>query len=363
MSQKRADAAAKVTFSRGEGFNTNLKRRVDEYFRQNNLQKNGDWRLFSKVPIIFLATIASYFYLVFVADSLLGAVCSGFILAQSLALVGMDIMHDGVHESASSSRWVNRVLGFTIDLVGGSSYMWRQKHNILHHTYTNINGIDDDLETSGLLRLSPHQSWKPWHRFQAWYALPVYSLLTLSWVLYNDFSKYFSARIGATEVHRPNVSGSLFFFGTKILFVAVAIVVPLMYHPWTHVLVGFLGVQLVLGLTLSVVFQLAHTVKGNEFPEPDQETGKIETEWAVHQVNTTADFSPGSRFLTWYLGGLNFQVEHHLFPRISHIHYPQIAGIVRDACREAGLEYRCFPTLWAALSAHFRHLSEMGARA
>lgn len=250
-------------------------------------------------------------------------------------------------------------MGFTLDLIGGSNMLWRQKHNILHHTYTNISGADDDLETSGLLRLSPDQPWRPWHRFQYLYALLAYSFLSLSWMMYNDFKKYFSKRIGNYPLRKNRPAESVSFFMTKTLYFSYMLVIPMFFHPILHVVAFFVGMHLILGLTLSVVFQLAHTLVDAEFPAPQNQSGQMDNEWAVHQLITTADFARNSRLATWYLGGLNFQVEHHLFSKICHIHYPKISTIVEQTTSEFSVPYKSHPTLWAAIRAHFRFLKQM----
>ena len=291
------------------------------------------------------------------------AVITAFAVAQGFVLVGFNMMHDGNHGSYSKNKKVNWFMGFMLDLIGGSNLLWRHKHNILHHTYTNIHEADDDLHSGGLLRLSPDQEWRPWHRFQHWYAVPVYSLLTISWVTYSDFKRFFTRRIGDYVWRKPTVSETTLFFLTKIFYFGYMLVLPMFFHPVLHVLLAFIGIHLVLGFTLSIVFQLAHTIEGNTFPKPNEQTGNIENEWAIHQVETTADFAPRNRLAAWYLGGLNFQIEHHLFAKICHIHYPALSKIVEKTCREFSIPYVSYPTVRAAILAHFRFLKMMGKSA
>ncbi len=355
--------ARKVTFPARADFHRELRKRVNRYFEEGNLSRTGDRRMYLKTAIVSVWLVAAYIALVFFANSPLTAALGAFALAQGFVLVGFNVMHDGGHGSYSSNKKVNRLMAWSLDLVGGSQMHWAQKHNILHHTYTNIDGWDDDLETHGLVRLSPDQPWRPWHRFQHIYALPLYSLLTLSWVLYGDFRKFFTGRIGNYRLRKPTTWETTSFFLAKAFYVAYAIALPLLLHPPLYVLAAFLFVHLILGLTLSLVFQLAHTVEGNRFPAPDPETGFIEDEWSIHEVETTANFAPTNRLVTWYLGGLNFQIEHHLFSRICHIHYPALSRIVRDACLEFEISYTCYPTVRAAVAGHFRFLKQMGAPA
>ena len=350
----------KVSFPvRGE-FNKTLKGRVEQYFAERGLSKSGNWRMLLKTAIILGSLATSYVLLVFFSASLLMAVITALVISQIFVLIGFNIMHDGNHGSYSKSKRLNRLMGFTIDLIGGSHLLWRQKHNILHHTYTNIDELDDDLKSAGLLRLSPDQKLRPWHRFQHLYAFPVYSLLTLSWVTYTDFKKFFSGRIGSYKLRKISASEGTLFFLTKIFYFVYMIGIPLLFHPVLYVLIAFVVIHLVVGLTFSVTFQLAHTLEGNTFPIPDHDTGGIDNEWAIHQVETTANFAPGNSLAAWYLGGLNFQIEHHLFPEICHMHYPQISKIVKETCRDFSIAYVSYPTVRSAIAGHYRFLRTLG---
>jgi linoleoyl-CoA desaturase len=319
----------KISFpARGE-FNKTLKNRVDQYFSDHNLAKTGNWRMFLKTALVLAWLIVSYLLLVFFSASLVMAIITAFAVAQGFVLVGFNIMHDGNHDSYSKNKKLNRVMGFTLDLIGGSNMLWRQKHNILHHTYTNIDEVDDDLFTGGLLRLSPEQKRCSWHRFQHLYAFPVYSLLTLSWMTFSDFKKFFSGRIGDYSLHKPSVSEATLFFLTKIFYFGYMLVLPMFFHPVLHVLLAFVGIHLVLGFT---------------------------------QVETTVDFAPLNKLAAWYLGGLNFQIEHHLFSKICHIHYPALSKIVVNTCREFSVSYISYPTVRSAVAAHYRFLKMLGKK-
>ncbi|UCF38122.1 MAG: acyl-CoA desaturase [Acidobacteriota bacterium] len=350
----------KISFPTKAVFFRELKKRVDDYFVTSQKKKTGDWRMYSKTAVILALLGTSYTYLVFYADSLLPAIVAAVALAQSFILVGFNIMHDGAHGSYSGNSKVNWVMGFVGDIIGGNQMLWKQKHNILHHTYTNLAELDDDLNTNGLLRLSPHQSRRSWHRFQHFYALPLYSLLTLTWIAYNDFQKFFTGRIGSYQLRKAKPQEVFTLFLMKAFYLTYMLVIPMFFHPVLVVLGFFLFIHLLFGLTMSVIFQLAHTVAGNKFPQPDLESGALNQEWAVHQLETTADFAQNNWFLTWYLGGLNFQVEHHLFTKVCHIHYPALARIVQETCREYAVDYHCHPGLFSALLAHLRFLREMG---
>lgn len=352
----------KINFPNRTGFYLTLKKRIEAWFAERGLPETGDWRMFLKCGIILNWLVISYILLVFFSTSLVMAVIYALALAQGFVLVGFNIMHDANHKSFSNHKTVNRLMGLTMDLIGGSSVLWRQKHNILHHTYTNIDELDDDIHSNGLLRLSPAQEWRPWHRFQHLYAFPIYSFLTLSWITFSDFRKIFTGSIGAHPLPKLSTSDKSLFFLGKLFYFGYMLVLPMFFHPVSYVLAVFLGIHLVLGFTLSIVFQLAHTIEGNTFPKPDADTGAIENEWAIHQVETTANFAPKNKLAAWYLGGLNFQIEHHLFSKMCHIHYPQMSAVVAETCREFGVNLFSYPTVRSAILGQYRFLRDMGKR-
>jgi len=318
--------------------------------------------MFLKTGIILTWFVGSYLFLVFGAASLLEAAVAVLAVAQGFVLIGFNVMHDGAHGSYSRNRRVNWAMGFALDVIGGSHIFWRRQHNQLHHTYTNIHELDPDIHTYGLIRLSPDQAWRPPHRFQHLYAFPVYCLLTLSLVVFDDFHKFFSGRIGHQKIHPPARWESVLFFLMKAFYFGYALVLPCLFHPLLHVLIAFLCVHMILGFTFATVFQLAHAVEGNTFPGPDARTGAMENEWAVHEVETTANFASQNRVASWYVGGLNFQIEHHLFPKVSHVHYPAISRIVQETCREFDVPYVCHPTVWSAVRSHYHFLKGLGDR-
>lgn len=349
-----------IRFPKSGDFYETLKKRVEQYFIEHKLSTTGDWRLFVKTGLLFGLLVTSYILLVFFSTSWWLSLGLVVLLAQAQVLLSCNVMHDAAHESYARHKTLNWLLGCTLDLMGGSQMLWRQKHNLVHHTYTNIDGVDEDIQSNGLLRLSPHQPWKPWHRFQHFYAFAIYSLLTLSWVTIGDLKKLLAGRVGTYRLRRPTAAEYSFFYGMKIVYFGYAIGLPLALHAWNHVLLAFLGVHLITGLTLSVIFQLAHTVERCGFPTPDIYTGLMPQAWAVHEVQTTANFAPHNPLTTWYFGGLNFQIEHHLFTRICHRHYPALSTIVAGTCREFSLSYLCYPTVRSAIAGHYRFLKSMG---
>jgi linoleoyl-CoA desaturase len=282
------------------------------------------------------------------------------LLAMAVSSIGFNVMHDACHGSYSSKKWVNNLFSLTLNALGGNAFFWRQKHNVLHHTYTNIEGADDDIAQSKLLRQSPTQAWMPIHRYQHIYLPIAYSLTMFMWVFVRDFLKYFTKRIYNTPLQPMDRAEHITFWLSKLFYLMVYIVVPIICVGFQTWIVGYVVFNVVTGIVLSYVFQLAHAVEGPEFDSVGLEDKMIETEWAVHQIKTTANFATSNKFISWFVGGLNFQIEHHLFPRVSHIHYPALSKIVQEHCQRFQLPYHCFPTLSMAIASHVRTMKHLG---
>jgi linoleoyl-CoA desaturase len=353
---------AKVTFdNRNNIFFQSLKESVDEYFEINQIKKTGDWRLFIKTIILIGSAVAIYCCLIFLHLTALPAILLSILLGYTMACIGFSVMHDANHGSYSTLPWVNDGLGLSMNAMGASAFFWKQKHNILHHTYTNIDGLDDDIAKSPVIRQCISQRWVPAHKIQHIYLLPIYALSTIFWVFIMDFTKYFTRRIYTTPAWKMSLKNHLIFWGTKISYIAFYMIIPTMVWgvgPW---LLGFFLMNAAMGLTLSLVFQLAHVVEITEFENVAlDETKHFETAWAEHELRTTANFAMGSKVISWFVGGLNYQIEHHLFPRVSHVHYPAISKIVMSKCKEFNLPYNKYDTMMEAVASHFRIMKSLG---
>jgi len=350
----------RVKFAASRGFYDTLKTRVDEYFERRRIRKADNWQMYLKTGIIAVWVLGSYCLLVFGAGSFWTAIPLVLSLGLSVAGVGFNIQHDGAHEAYSRFKSINWLMGFTMDLVGGSSVFWHRKHNILHHTYTNINGVDEDIFDGSMFRLAPSQPLRKLHRFQHFYVYVLYTFLSIKWMFYDDWKSLFLVKTGRQAAPRVSNLDTLLLVSTKLFHLSYSVIVPLFFHSLWVVILFNLIYHFILGFTLAVVFQMAHAVGEAEFPVPNAGTGVVENEWAIHQVQTTADFARNNPILNWLIGGLNFQIEHHLFPRISHVHYRSISLIVEKTCREFGLKYNLYPGFFAGFVAHYKWLREMG---
>ncbi|WP_336516068.1 acyl-CoA desaturase [Pollutibacter soli] len=352
----------KVTFNnKSKVFFNALKASVDQYFEDNKIRKTGNWKLYLKSLILLPLATGLYFLLLFVPMHWALAVTLCAILGVAMASIGFNVMHDACHGSFSTRSWVNETFGLTNNFLGGNAFLWKLKHNIVHHTYTNIDGIDDDINNMPFMRECSTQPWKPMHKYQSYYMFILYGFTSV-FMFFMDYVKYFSRKVYTTPINKMDRKEHIIFWIGKLFFIAVYIVVPILMVGWLKWFIGFVIVQFSLGLTLALVFQLAHVVEHAEFDAAGIEPKKIENEWAIHQVKTTANFASRNKIVTWMVGGLNYQIEHHLFPRISHIHYPAISKIVQETCEKFDLRYNYFPTTRSAIASHFRFMKEMGQR-
>lgn len=353
---------AKLTFDNSNNlFYQSLKASVDEYFSNKGIKKTGDWRLYTKTVVLISSAILLYFTLIFLHPGYLVAMLLTALLGYNLACIGFSVMHDANHGSYSTKDWVNNTLGLTINAMGANAYFWKQKHNVIHHTYTNVDGLDDDIAKSPVIRQCTTQRWVPAHKIQHLYLIPIYALSTIFWIFIMDFRKYFTGKIYTTAAWKMNTKNHVVFWLTKILYITFYMVIPAIVWgvgPW---LIGFFLLNAAMGLTLSIVFQLAHVVENTEFENVAlDETKHLETAWAEHELKTTANFAMGNPVISWFVGGLNFQIEHHLFPRISHVHYPAISKIVMAKCKEFNLPYNKYDTMTEAVVSHFKVMRNLG---
>jgi linoleoyl-CoA desaturase len=349
-----------LKFHNDSAFQLELRRRVEEYFRTTGRRQRDCWQMYLKTAILLAGFTGSYLLLVFVAQTWWQGLLLAILLGLSAAGIGFNIQHDGSHQAYSNVPWVNTLMARALELIGGSSYLWRWKHVVFHHTYVNITGHDTDIDLGILARLTPHQKRLAFHRWQHLYLWPLYGLLAIKWQLLDDFRKLIRGRISNQPFPRPRGWDLVILVAGKAIFFTLACGIPLLFHSIGVVLLYYGVAGLVTGTVLSVVFQVAHCVEEAEFPLPLRSTGRIDHAWAVHQAETTVDFARRSRLVTWLVGGLNFQTEHHLFPRISHVNYPAISMLVEETCRDFGVRYREFKSFRAGIASHFRWLRRMG---
>ncbi len=352
--------------SKQHDFFTTLNQRVNEYFKSKNISRNANISMVVKTIVMFALYFGPYAFIVSGAYfNFTGYLILNMIMGIGLAGIGMSVMHDANHGAYSKKPWLNDLLGYSLNLVGGNAFNWKVQHNVLHHTFTNIEGVDEDITPRGVLRFSPHTEWKPFHRFQFIYAWFFYGLLSFVWIVFKDYGRLIRYhKDGLVKKQRTNIWKEwAILLSTKVFYYSYMVVIPAIVLPfaWWQILLGFFTMHYVAGFILAVIFQPAHVVDGTEYPLPD-EGGNIYNTWAIHQLHTTTNFAQNNRILSWYVGGLNYQVEHHLFSNVCHVHYKKLSAIVKQTAEEFGHPYKSKRRFRDAMAGHYKILKELGKK-
>lgn len=354
-----------LRFSRAaetQQFFKTLNIRIQAYFNEKKVKKTGNWSLYIKSAVMLTLFLGPYFLIMTLNLNIWVMLLLTVVIGIGKAGVGMNVMHDGNHGSYSSKEWVNKIMGGTLYILSGNVYNWQVQHNVLHHSFTNIHGHDEDLESGIIIRFSKYAKWLKMHRFQHYYSLFLYGFLTLNWSTVKDFSRakrYLKRRLSYGKFPNPTKVW-ITLIGTKIIYFSIWIIAPIIVLDvaWWQVIIGFVSMHYVAGFILSMIFQLAHVVEETNVIKPDP-NGNVKENWAIHQLRTTANFSTNHFLTNWFTGGLNHQIEHHLFPHISHVHYKKISNIVRKTAAEFNLPYNEYKTFWQAVVSHVRHLKAL----
>lgn len=352
---------ASLSFAKNKtNFYQELTQRVYNYMKANRLKTYGNAALYWKAIFFLTSFLGLYSLLVFGnlpgILSILGCIALGIVTAG----IGFNIMHDGSHGSFSKNATINKLASWTLNMVGGSSFFWNIKHNQIHHTFTNVHGHDEDIDTDPFIRMTELQEKKKLHKYQHIYSFGIYGFLYMTWIYFFDFKRYFERRILQKDNIHIDGKTHAGFWMTKVLYIFMFIGLPCFFMPFWKVIVGYLIFSMVTGIIISVIFQLAHAVEHVEFVHVDEGQTELDNDWAIHQVQTTSNFATKSKWVHFFTGGLNHQVEHHLFPKISHVYYPAINDIVRAVCAEYGIRYHEQPSLASAVASHYRFLKAMG---
>lgn len=347
----------------GSAFFQTLRKRVDDYFRETGLSRTANSQMVLKTIFMFTLYLTPYALMMSNLFNPWMSLLFYFIMGIGVAGIGLSVMHDANHGAYSSNTTVNRFMSYTMDVIGGSSFNWRIQHNVLHHTYTNIVGMDEDLSSGRVIRFSFQSEHKPHHKYQHIYGGFLYGLLTFVWAAYSDYTRlarYVKLGLVARVKANPTERFVKLVF-VKMFYLTYALVLPIVLTDitWYQGLIGFFIAHYTAGMILSWIFQLAHVMEDNKMPIPDA-NGVIAQDWAIHQMETTANFGNSNKLLTWYAGGLNHQIEHHLFPGICHVHYPALSKIVKQTAQEYGVPYHAYDTFFGAAKAHIEFLRQLG---
>jgi linoleoyl-CoA desaturase len=338
---------------------------VDRLLAEPGVYARARRQLVYKTLIGFAILVGAWTYLVFGALFIgpvhaAQALVSGAALLLGATIVSVCVLHDANHGAVFRTRRANHLLGWSVDVVlGFSSYVWRYKHNVSHHTYPNVDGYDDDINHSPAVRLAPTQPSHPWYRWQHLYIWPLYALALPRWHA-TDLLAFRRVRLGSMCVPPPKGWDLAGLIAGKVLFACWAFALPMHVYPWWLVLSTYLALAMTGSFLMAIVFQLAHCVDEATFLSAADFASEEPVVWATHEVESTIDFAQSNQVLTWCIGGLNYQIEHHLFPRLPHTLYPRIAPMLRELAEQFGVRYIAKPTVTSALRSHYSHLRAMG---
>jgi linoleoyl-CoA desaturase len=343
-------------------FSQEIRKRVRAYFKDNKISPHANFNMYVKTVVMLSLYLVPFIVLLTTAVTPWTALGIALVMGIGEAGIGMSVMHDGAHGAYSSKAWVNKLAASTMFLLGSNTFNWKIQHNILHHTFTNMFDFDPDISTKAVVRLSEHSQLKKYHRFQHLYSFFLYGFATLM-RLFGDFGVLLRYnRKGVTKEQKSSPSGEFAkLLATKLIYFGITFGLTLFLTPFNfwQILLGFAIMQITAGIIMTTVFQMAHVVEGAYQPLPD-DNNVIHTEYLVHQLRATADFGRKNGLLSWYIGGLDYQVEHHLFSHICHVHYPAISTIVEETAKEFGFTYNSKPTIFHAFASHYRRLKELG---
>ncbi len=338
-------------------FYITLQQRVEAYFTHNKCRKTGNNWLYIKSFFFLTSYILAYGFILMVHSDTMGW---GVNIAFCYALMGfltvpliLNIGHEAVHNTFSTHSRLNKMLTWIFNLVGADAAIWHYRHIHAHHAFTNVVGYDHDIGQSHLARLAPDAVYFKVHRWQHFYMPFMYLIYTLNWLIYRDFKDYYQL----FKISKPNWRGWTRLILSKIFYFSYILILPL-YLFWDNrslVIGSFLLMQAVMSVTTFLILVSTHLGEEAVFPMPNSENDFSHT-WAAHQLLTTTDFAPNSWLVTQLFGGFNLHVVHHLFPHISHIHYPALTQLVRETAQEFGLTYNQFPSFGQTIVSHFKLL-------
>lgn len=364
MKKEATLTALKFKNQLNKDFTTLLHSRINNYFKESKTGRYANGEMVFKTIFMFLLYLTPYFLMIFLPfTSVWVLFLLGAVMGLGKAGIGLSVMHDANHGAYSRKKLVNSLLGYSLNIVGGNVTNWKIQHNVKHHTYTNIEGHDEDISPKGgILRFNPHCELKKHHKYQFIYAWALYGLMTFTWILKKDITQFAEyTRNGLLKKQQAVLKAWVILIATKIFYITYILIIPTLLTPFAfwEVFIAFFIMHYVAGFILAVIFQPAHVIEGSEYPMPDA-AGTVENNWSVHQLLTTTNFAQNNRILSWYVGGLNFQVEHHLFPNVCHVHYRKMSKIVKETAEEFGIPYKSFPSFRSAMLYHGKMLYTLG---
>ncbi|MFZ0302074.1 MAG: acyl-CoA desaturase [Terracidiphilus sp.] len=335
-----------------------LRRRLEDFFIDQKISPKADSSMWFKIAAGLSVLLGSWIAIYTIRPDSWGFVALYLVGGLAQTFLQLNIAHDSNHNAISTEPSVNKLLNYVFDICGVSSYMWRILHHRGHHSCINLQGEDDALTGRGIFRFTPHEPRTRMHRFQHIYALFFYALFSLDYVFIRDFEAFFFPTHDYLRRTKHPLREYAILFGGKALYFSYMLVLPviLLGKPILLVALSFVLVHLIIGMTVSLVFQTTHTVDSTYFPSDRSEFDN----GVYHIFATTADYATENPLVGWLTGGLNHHIAHHLCPYVCHTHYAPLTRIVKQTAEEFGVPYRQHPTMTRAVVHHLILLKQLG---
>ncbi len=340
-----------------DDFIRDLRSRVNEYFKTNEISPYANMEMYIKTALAIVMWLACFGLIMSGTLGNLGLFLTYFAWGFVIIFIAFNIMHDATHDAYSENQKVNQFWSYSMDFVGGNQYLFRRMHGA-HHGYVNIHGIDVTLETHGQFRFSPDEPWLPKHKWQHFYTFGLYALAMLHWVTIKDFKWFFvESNIGNQKNIKHPLKEYVILFIGKAFYYGTGFILPMIFLPQSagFIFMCWIFMHFLPGLTFALMFQVTHVYEGTTYPLPD-EKGNIENNYALHVLETTADFCRHSKLGTWLMGGINIHVIHHLFPKVCHVHYSALTDILKETCDDHQIVYQENKRFLTALRKHYEML-------
>ena len=339
-------------------FKNELFLRINMYFKDSQISKYANLKMFFKLMIACVIWPTScYLLFSYRGENKLLFFCLYLFHFSAQLFILLNIAHDANHYAIFKNKFLSKVMTYSFDLCGVSSYMWRELHHAQHHTCINIDGEDETLVARNLFRFTKNHPKRFLYRFQHFYFLFFYGFFTADWVFFKDFECFFFPYTNylKTMKHPGKEYVKLFLF--KIVYIGYMIVLPAFITSFSVVFIIFifLACHFVIGLIGGTVIQITHPLATAEFPASKADYPNF----ASHVFATTADYSVNSKIAEWFFGGLHLHVIHHLCPNICHVHYNHLTIIVKEVAQKYQVNYRVNRTMLTAIKDHYHLLKSL----
>jgi len=341
-----------------------LKKRVNAYFISNRKIKYASGKTYCKMFLMISLFVIPYLLLLFISISSLCALFFCLVMGIAMAGIGFCVSHPAAHDAVSKNKIINRIFSLSFNLVGMSDYIWKIKHNVFHHTYTNVYEKDEALKEGDAMRLSYDAPHKYIHRYQHLYGVLVYGFFTIFWAFFLDMEKLIRYNAnGKRKKEKHPLTEVILFWVTKVYYIFFAFLLPhyVAGFSWISIFIVFFVMHFTASLIITHVLQVEHLAEEITLVKTEI-NGVIKKSWAENQLEGTCNFKANNRIFNWYISACNYQIEHHLFPQISPEHYPALSKIIKKTASEFDLKYNLQPSFRTALVSHYKMLKNLGGK-